>query len=59
MSKQITISVEDLKQELIKAHKSGQVNKDFMDAGLERDESEDYAHFALIRIQLDNIKNKL
>ena len=42
MSKRITLSQEELQKEIKQAFIHGQGNKEMMEAGLERDETEDY-----------------
>jgi hypothetical protein len=42
MSKQITLTQEELEKEIKQAFIHGQGNSEMMEAGLERDETEDY-----------------
>jgi len=42
MSKRITLTHEELQKEIKQAFIHGQGNKEMMEAGLERDETEDY-----------------
>ena len=42
MSKQITLTQEELEKEIKQAFIHGQVNQEMMESGLERDETEDY-----------------
>jgi hypothetical protein len=42
MNKRITLSQEELQKEIKQAFIHGQGNKEMMEAGLERDETEDY-----------------
>ena len=42
MSKRITLTQEELQKEITQAFIHGQGNKEMMEAGLERDETEDY-----------------
>ena len=44
MSKEIVLTQEELKTEIRQAFIHGQGNKEMMEAGLERDETEDYVN---------------
>jgi len=44
MSKEIKITIEQLEKEIKQAFIHGQGNKEMMEAGLERDETEDYVN---------------
>ena len=44
MSKEIKITIEELEKEIKQAFIHGQGNKEMMEAGLERDETEDYVN---------------
>jgi hypothetical protein len=44
MSKEITLTHEELQKEIRQAFIHGQGNKEMMEAGLERDETEDYVN---------------
>ena len=44
MNKRITLSQEELQKEIKQAFIHGQGNKEMMEAGLERDETEDYVN---------------
>ena len=44
MSKEITLTQEELEKEIKQAFIHGQGNKEMMEAGLERDETEDYVN---------------
>jgi hypothetical protein len=44
MSKEITLTIEELEKEIKQAFIHGQGNKEMMEAGLERDETEDYVN---------------
>ena len=47
----IIFTEEELREELRKAFIHGQGNKEMMEAGLERDETEDYINWNIIRIK--------
>ena len=44
MSKEITLTREELEKEIKQAFIHGQGNREMMEAGLERDETEDYVN---------------
>ena len=44
MSKEITLTIEELEKEIKQAFIHGQGNKEMMEVGLERDETEDYVN---------------
>lgn len=44
MSKEIKITIEELEKEIKQAFIHGQGNKEMVEAGLERDETEDYVN---------------
>jgi hypothetical protein len=44
MSKKITLTLEELEKEIRQAFIHGQGNNEMMEAGLERDETEDYVN---------------
>ncbi len=44
MSREITLTQEELEKEIKKAFIHGQGNREMMEAGLERDETEDYVN---------------
>jgi hypothetical protein len=44
MSEEIKITIEELEKEIKQAFIHGQGNKEMMEAGLERDETEDYVN---------------
>lgn len=57
MSKRITLSQEELQKEIKQAFIHGQGNKEMMEAGLERDETEDYVR-SRIRTLLNQNRNE-
>ena len=50
MSKKITITIEELEREITQAFVHGQGNSIMMEAGLERDEREDYVGSVMRRL---------
>ena len=58
MSKEIKITIEELEKEIKQAFIHGQGNKEMMEAGLERDETEDYVN-SRMRSLLNQNKNEL
>jgi len=58
MSKKITLTLEELEKEIRQAFIHGQGNKEMMEAGLERDETEDYVN-SRMRILLNQNKEEL
>ena len=50
MSKKITLTVEELEKEIKQAFVHGQGNSKMMEAGLERDEREDYTNSVMRRL---------
>ena len=61
MSKEIKITIEELEKEIKQAFIHGQGNKEMMEAGLERDETEDYVNSRmrqLLNQNKDEDKNK-
>ena len=50
MSKKITITIEELEREITRAFVHGQGNSIMMEAGLERDEREDYVGSVMRRL---------
>jgi hypothetical protein len=55
MSKKISFTLEELEKEIRQAFIHGQGNKEMMEAGLERDETEDYVN-SRMRILLNQNK---
>ena len=56
MSKKITLTLEELEKEIRQAFIHGQGNNEMMEAGLERDETEDYVN-SRMRILLNQNKD--
>ena len=54
MSKQITLTQEELEKEIRQAFVHGQGNKGLMEAGLERDETEDYVNSRMRQLITQN-----
>ena len=54
MSKEITITIEELEREITQAFVHGQGNSIMMEAGLERDEREDYVGSVMRRLNKPN-----
>ena len=50
MSKRITLTIEELEKEIKQAFIHGQGNAQMMEAGLERDETEDYVNSRMRKI---------
>jgi hypothetical protein len=57
MSKEIKITIEELEKEIKQAFIHGQGNREMMELGLERDETEDYVGNRM-RILLKQIKDE-
>ena len=58
MSKEIVLTQEELKKEIEQAFIHGQSNAQMMEAGLERDETEDYVN-SRMRVLLNQNKKKI
>lgn len=58
MSKKIVLTQEELQKEIKQAFIHGQGNKEMMEAGLERDETEDYVN-SRMRSLLNQNKDEL
>lgn len=56
MEKEIKIKLSELEEEIRKAFKHGQGNKEMMESGLERDETEDYVMSIMRGYEKDIIK---
>jgi len=54
MSKEIKITIEELEKEIKQAFIHGQGNKEMMEAGLERDETEDYVNSRMRKLLNQN-----
>tara|TARA_Y100000385_G_scaffold143550_1_gene148933 strand:- start:2262 stop:2459 length:198 start_codon:yes stop_codon:yes gene_type:complete len=54
MSKEIKITIEELEKEIKQAFIHGQGNKEMMEAGLERDETEDYVNSRMSKLLKQN-----
>ena len=54
MNGEIKITIEQLKQEIKQAFIHGQGNKEMMEAGLERDETEDYVNSRMRKLLNQN-----
>ena len=54
MSKEIKITIEELEKEIKQAFIHGQGNKEMMEAGLERDETEDYVNSRMRKLLKQN-----
>ncbi len=62
MSKEIKITIEELEKEIKQAFIYGQGNKEMIEVGLERDETEDYVNSRIIKLKtkmskLDKVNN--
>ena len=58
MSKKITLTLEELEKEIRQAFIHGQGNNEMMEAGLERDETEDYVNSRMRRMRILLNQNK-
>jgi len=54
MSKEIKITIEELEKEIKQAFIHGQGNKEMMEVGLERDETEDYVNSRMRKLLNQN-----
>ncbi len=54
MSKEIKITIEELEKEIKQAFIHGQGNKEMMEVGLERDETEDYVNSIMRKLLNQN-----
>jgi len=54
MSEEIKITIEELEKEIKQAFIHGQGNKEMMEAGLERDETEDYVNSRMRKLLNQN-----
>ena len=54
MSKEIKITIEELEKEIKQAFIHGQGNKEMMESGLERDETEDYVNSRMRKLLNQN-----
>jgi hypothetical protein len=50
MKKEITITLDELREIVKQAYIHGQGNKELMESGLERDETEDYTNSVISRL---------